>query len=119
MLPILPFEVTWKVPWVAAVALPPLIATAIAAVIPWGYAWRHYARSPRTTGVGEASLPQPKGRIMKGFIYEKYGPPEVLRMADVDKPAPNADEVLVRVLAVSVNPADWHSMRGKPLFSRL
>jgi NADPH:quinone reductase-like Zn-dependent oxidoreductase len=55
---------------------------------------------------------------MKTFIYEKYGPPETLRMAEVDKPAPNADEVLVKVLAISVNPADWHSMRGKPLFSR-
>ncbi|HEX2171566.1 MAG TPA: NAD(P)-dependent alcohol dehydrogenase [Dehalococcoidia bacterium] len=55
---------------------------------------------------------------MKAFIYEKYGPPEVLRMAEVDKPAPKADEVLVQVRAVSVNPADWHSMRGKPLFSR-
>jgi NADPH:quinone reductase-like Zn-dependent oxidoreductase len=39
-------------------------------------------------------------------------------MAEVDKPAPDAGEVLVKVLAVSVNPADWHSMRGKPLFSR-
>jgi len=55
---------------------------------------------------------------MQAFICEKYGPPETLRMAEVDKPAPNADEVLVKVLAVSVNPADWHSMRGKPLFSR-
>jgi NADPH:quinone reductase-like Zn-dependent oxidoreductase len=55
---------------------------------------------------------------MKAFIYEKYGPPETLRMAEVDKPAPNADEVLVKVLAVSVNAADWHVMRGKPLFSR-
>jgi NADPH:quinone reductase-like Zn-dependent oxidoreductase len=55
---------------------------------------------------------------MKAFIYEKYGPPETLRMAEVDKPAPDADEVLVKVLAISVNAADWHSMRGKPLFSR-
>jgi NADPH:quinone reductase-like Zn-dependent oxidoreductase len=55
---------------------------------------------------------------MKAFIYEKYGPPEMLRMAEVGKPAPKTDEVLVKVLAVSVNPADWHSMRGKPLFSR-
>jgi NADPH:quinone reductase-like Zn-dependent oxidoreductase len=39
-------------------------------------------------------------------------------MAEVEKPAPNADEVLVKVLGISVNPADWHSMRGKPLFSR-
>ncbi|MEO8425074.1 MAG: NAD(P)-dependent alcohol dehydrogenase, partial [Actinomycetota bacterium] len=55
---------------------------------------------------------------MKAFIYEKYGPPETLRMADVEKPAPGADEILVKVLAVSVNPADWHCMRGKPVFSR-
>jgi NADPH:quinone reductase-like Zn-dependent oxidoreductase len=55
---------------------------------------------------------------MKAFIYEKYGPPETLRMAEVEKPAPDADEVLVKVLAISVNAADWHSMRGKPLFSR-
>jgi NADPH:quinone reductase-like Zn-dependent oxidoreductase len=55
---------------------------------------------------------------MKAFIYEKYGPPETLRLAEVDKPAPNSDEVLVKVLAVSVNAADWHVLRGKPLFSR-
>jgi NADPH:quinone reductase-like Zn-dependent oxidoreductase len=39
-------------------------------------------------------------------------------MAAVDKPAPKADEVLVKVLALSVNPADWHCLHGKPLFSR-
>ena len=55
---------------------------------------------------------------MKAFTQEKYGPPDTLRLADVDKPLPNADEVLVKVLAVSINPADWHSMRAKPLFSR-
>jgi NADPH:quinone reductase-like Zn-dependent oxidoreductase len=55
---------------------------------------------------------------MKAFTYEKYGPPETLRMAEVDTPAPNAEEVLVKVLAASVNAADWHVMRGKPLFSR-
>jgi NADPH:quinone reductase-like Zn-dependent oxidoreductase len=55
---------------------------------------------------------------MKAFIYEKYGPPETLRMAEVDKPAPNTDEVLVKVLGASVNAADWHVLRGKPLFSR-
>jgi NADPH:quinone reductase-like Zn-dependent oxidoreductase len=55
---------------------------------------------------------------MKALVYEKYGPPENLRMAEVDKPVPNNDEVLVRVLAASINAADWHVMRGKPLFSR-
>jgi NADPH:quinone reductase-like Zn-dependent oxidoreductase len=55
---------------------------------------------------------------MKAFIYERYGPPESLRLAEVDKPVPNADDVLVKVLAASVNAADWHVLRGKPLFSR-
>src|SRR5215217_2498694 len=65
-----------------------------------------------------AATPSGKGPVMRAFIYEKYGPPETLRMAEVDKPAPNADEVLVKVLAASVNAADWHVLRGKPLFSR-
>ena len=55
---------------------------------------------------------------MKAFMSEKYGPPEMLRMAEVEQPTPAADEVLVKVLAVSVNPADWRSMRAKPFFSR-
>jgi NADPH:quinone reductase-like Zn-dependent oxidoreductase len=55
---------------------------------------------------------------MKAFIWGKYGPPETLRMAEVEEPSPAADEVLVKVLGISVNPADWHSLRGKPLFSR-
>jgi NADPH:quinone reductase-like Zn-dependent oxidoreductase len=55
---------------------------------------------------------------MKAFVSEKYGPPEMLRIADVEKPSPAADQALVKVLAVSVNPADWRSMRAKPLFAR-
>jgi NADPH:quinone reductase-like Zn-dependent oxidoreductase len=55
---------------------------------------------------------------LKAFLWEKYGPPETLRMAEVEKSSADADEVLVNVLATSVNPADWHSLRGKPLFSR-
>lgn len=55
---------------------------------------------------------------MKALVYERYGPPETLRMAEVDTPSPGAGEVLVKVRAVSVNAADWHVLRGKPLFSR-
>jgi NADPH:quinone reductase-like Zn-dependent oxidoreductase len=55
---------------------------------------------------------------VKALIYDKYGPPQALRLAQVDNPAPAAGEVLVKVLAASVNAADWHLMRGKPLFSR-
>jgi NADPH:quinone reductase-like Zn-dependent oxidoreductase len=55
---------------------------------------------------------------MKAFTYDKYGPPENLRMAEVDQPVPATGQVLVKVLAASVNAADWHMLRGKPLFSR-
>ena len=55
---------------------------------------------------------------MKAYLWERYGPPETLRLAQVEDPSPGAGEVLVKVLAVSINPADWHSLRGKPLFSR-
>ena len=55
---------------------------------------------------------------MKAFVYDRYGPPETLRLAEVGQPAPKAGEVLVKVLGASVNAADWHMLRGKPLFSR-
>jgi len=55
---------------------------------------------------------------MKAFIYARYGPPERLRMAEVDQPVPDAGQVLVKVQAASVNAADWHVLRGRPLFSR-
>jgi NADPH:quinone reductase-like Zn-dependent oxidoreductase len=55
---------------------------------------------------------------MRAFVYERYGPTENLRLAEVDRPVPAAGEVLVKVLAASVNAADWHVLRGKPLFSR-
>ena len=56
---------------------------------------------------------------MKAWLWERYGPPEDLRLADVETPTAGPGEVLVNVVAASVNAADWRSMRGKPLFSRL
>lgn len=56
---------------------------------------------------------------MKAFRYERYGPPQSLRVVEVGKPVPKADEVLVNVRAASVNAANWHVLRGKPLFSRV
>ena len=57
---------------------------------------------------------------MKAIVYHQYGSPDdVLQFADMDKPAINDNEVLVRVRAASVNPADWHLVRGKPYIARL
>ena len=57
--------------------------------------------------------------VMQAVVQYCYGSPEDLQTVSVDKPVPADDEVLVRVLAASVNPLDWHYMRGSPYFMRL
>jgi NADPH:quinone reductase-like Zn-dependent oxidoreductase len=56
---------------------------------------------------------------MKAVVYDRYGPPDVLRVDDVPVPAPAAGQVLVRVAATSVNLSDWETLRGSPLYARL
>jgi NADPH:quinone reductase-like Zn-dependent oxidoreductase len=56
---------------------------------------------------------------MKAIAQDEYGPAEVLRLQEVDDPTVDRDQVLVRVRAASVNPADWHFMRGEPYIARL
>lgn len=56
---------------------------------------------------------------MRAVVYDRYGPPETLRLEDVPMPAPAADEVLVRVVATSVNLSDWECLRGSPAYARI
>jgi len=56
---------------------------------------------------------------MKAIVYHKYGSPDVLRCEEVERPTAGDDEVLIKVRAASVNPLDWHFMRGTPYFLRL
>lgn len=56
---------------------------------------------------------------MNAIVYEQYGPPDVLELREIDKPAVADDGVLVRVRAASVNPVDWHTLTGTPFMLRM
>lgn len=56
---------------------------------------------------------------MQAIVQDRYGPPEVLRVAEVDQPVPRRGEVLVRVHAAAVNPADCFVLTGVPYVLRL
>jgi NADPH:quinone reductase-like Zn-dependent oxidoreductase len=56
---------------------------------------------------------------MKALVPRSYGSPDDLDLTAVDTPVPAAGEVLVRVRATSVNPYDWHHMRGEPRIARM
>jgi NADPH:quinone reductase-like Zn-dependent oxidoreductase len=56
---------------------------------------------------------------MKAITKHKYGGPEILKLEEVDRPKVKEKHLLIHVKANSVNPADWHILRGKPLFARL
>ncbi len=56
---------------------------------------------------------------MRAIVYTKYGPPDVLQLKEVEKPTPKDDEALIKIHAATVNPLDWHFLRGTPLLARL
>ena len=57
---------------------------------------------------------------MQALVHHEFGRASaVLRLEDVETPGPAEDEVLVRVMATSANPYDWHFIRGEPWFMRL
>jgi NADPH:quinone reductase-like Zn-dependent oxidoreductase len=56
---------------------------------------------------------------MKAVVYDRYGPPDVLRIENVAKPSPASRQVLVKVAATSVNLSDWETLRGSPPYSRI
>src|SRR6266478_602182 len=59
------------------------------------------------------------GTPMQVAVYTRYGPPDVVQITDVEKPVPEDNEVLIKVRAASLNPYDWHFMRGMPYLLRL
>jgi NADPH:quinone reductase-like Zn-dependent oxidoreductase len=55
---------------------------------------------------------------MRAVVHDRYGTPDVLRLEDVERPSPDADEVLVRVHATTVNRTDCHRRAAKPFLWR-
>lgn len=101
---------------------PPLLTAAVTtsaviertSIVPFqGGVDRHvFGRSPSGPGL----YPD---KAMKAALYTRYGPPDVLRIVDVDKPVPRDHQVLLQVRAASLNPLDWRMMAGRPVFTRL
>ena len=55
---------------------------------------------------------------MRAVVHDRYGPPEVLRVGEVERPVPKDDEVLVRVHATTVTRTDCHMRAASPVFWR-
>jgi len=55
---------------------------------------------------------------MKAAVRDRFGSPDVVELREIEKPTPADDEVLVRVRAASVNPADWYGVTGRPYVGR-
>ena len=94
------------VKWISLV-LPLLLVTAFA--IAW---WRS---DNECSGPARPAPSMP----MRAVMHCDYGPPDVLTLSHVEKPVPLDTQLLVRVKAASVNPVDWHSIRGTPYVMRL
>jgi len=86
-----------------------LVLAALVLAIVIGYTAPCESIAPAAAGEGQ----------MKAIQYRCYGSPDVLTLENVEKPTPGDTEVLVRIKAASVNPLDWHYMRGSPYFMRL
>lgn len=90
-----------------------LLAVLLAAV-GWG-AWKISHNEDCPPAEGAAAGPG----TMQAYRYQCFGGPEVLELVNVEKPEPGPGEVRVRITAASVNPLDWHYMRGEPYVMRL
>ncbi len=81
------------------------------------FVWFEFAywTSTNNCGAASASLRQ----SMKAIVRCEYGPPSVLHVQQIEKPAPEDNQVLVKVRAFALNPLDWHYVEGTPKLMRV
>ena len=56
---------------------------------------------------------------MKAIVYTEYGAPDVLKLKEVSQPVPADNEVLIKIVATTVNRTDCATIRAKPFFMRI
>ena len=76
---------------------------------PFDRSVRHYA-----TRSGALKYPVP----VQAIVYDRYGPPDVLELRDLEEPEVGDTDVLVRVRAAAANPLDWFAFTGTPYIAR-
>jgi NADPH:quinone reductase-like Zn-dependent oxidoreductase len=101
-----------------AMRLPAKIATSIVVLLVAAVAALAIALAHNSAPAPAPPLP-PNAVPIKAVVYREYGGPAVLKLEDVAKPAPAADELLIRVYDAALNPLDFHYMRGSPYIVRL
>ncbi len=57
--------------------------------------------------------------VVRAVVYERYGPPGVLELREVETPSPGERDLLIKIHAASVNRSDWETLIGKPLYARM
>src|SRR5919201_1756450 len=60
-----------------------------------------------------------QAKSMQAIVQDRYGPTDVLKLRDIDKPAIGVEDVLVRVHAAGAHIGDWHLMAGQPYLMRI
>jgi NADPH:quinone reductase-like Zn-dependent oxidoreductase len=77
-------------------------------------------QTPTRTDHAAPAHPQPvEVETMKAIVQDTYGSTDVLKLADIDRPVPTDNEVLIRVHAAGLHRGDWHVMTGLPYLIRL
>jgi NADPH:quinone reductase-like Zn-dependent oxidoreductase len=77
-------------------------------------------QTPTRTDHAKPAHPQPvEVETMKAIVQDTYGSTDVLKFADIDRPVPTDNEVLIRVQAAGLHRGDWHIMTGLPYLIRL
>ena len=83
-----------------------------------GASSRATASKVRGHGLARSDL-VPTIRGMRAAVYDRYGPPDVLRLNDIPTPSPGPNQVLVKVGATSLNLTDWEALTGSPAYARI